>query len=353
MTISEIKEEPCGAAEESTIEQFLLQCTSCGVCRTSCSFLDAHGSPDEIISLSKRDLFLCTNCGACKPACPSGLDPAEALLLAKQLLIETGQVPEQAAKALGSAGRFVQWGASFPFAHYSRAESVFWPGCSLAGMAPDVVLKVQQLLAEERGKAVGITLDCCADPVYEMGDLKAARKRAEAIGKSLDQQGTRTVIAGCANCIKVLRRYLPDLDVKHVLEVLPGKAAASLLPDSIYLHHPCPSYRFEALQGSARRLCGDRKIAEQGRPQCCGQGGGLPALSPGSAEACTRDVFNAAANLPLVTYCMGCKDQFLRQGKQAYHLLELLVSVPPVERPVSSVRKWLNRLVLALRARWR
>jgi Fe-S oxidoreductase len=141
------------------------------------------------------------------------------------------------------------------------------------------------------------------------------------------------------------------VNIKHVVEVLPGAIPANLsLRGSIYLHHPCPSYRFDFIRESARRLCGDREIDEQGSPQCCGQGGSLPALSPESASMCTSKIFRASSEATLVTYCMGCKDQFLREGKQAHHLLELMVSARPVDRPLSSVRKWWNRFVLRLKA---
>jgi Fe-S oxidoreductase len=353
MKISEIEETITGQESVTDSKLFLDKCTSCGVCTRACAFLGTRGKPNAVVSRPDQDIFLCTSCGACNSLCPVGLAPADALLSVKHRLIESGRIPETVSQALRSSRRFVRWGSSFPFSFHSRTETVFWPGCSLAGMAPDVVLKTRGLLSEKLGEKVGLALDCCGDPVYELGDLGAARARMRGIEQTLQQHGTTEIIAACANCIKVFRRYLPDMNVRHVLEVLPQEAFRGLPQgSSIYLHHPCPSYCFESIQASARRLCAGpgSKIIEQPRAQCCGQGGGLPALSPESANACTAEILHAAGNAALVTYCMGCKDQFLRQGRKAYHLLELLVAVPAAERPISSARKWLNRLLLALKA---
>jgi Fe-S oxidoreductase len=221
-------------------------------------------------------------------------------------------------------------------------------------MAPDTVLRTRELLAEKLGRKVGTALDCCSDPAYQLGDLETTRETALSIGTRVEQAGITHVITGCVNCVKVLRRYLRGVKVEHVLEVLPEAAVPAGIGGTVYLHHPCPSHCFESIQNGARRQCKSlgSAVVEQTRPLCCGQGGGLPALSPELADACTGEILHAAEKMPLVTYCMGCKDRFLRQGKRAYHILELLVSGRPADRPVSSLRKWINRLVLALKLKW-
>ena len=44
---------------------------------------------------------------------------------------------------------------------------------------------------------------------------------------------------------------------------------------------------------------------------------------------------------------MGCKNKFLEKGTNTYHILELITGVKAKEKPVGSVIKWKNRLLLA------
>jgi Fe-S oxidoreductase len=334
----------------SELQDFLDRCTSCGACISACSFLEKCGAPDQLITQCDPDVFLCTGCGACADFCPEGLLPSDALLQAKHRLIQEGQVPARVLKTVHAARRYVRWGHSFPFVHYSRTDPVFWPGCSLAGMSPEVVHKTQQLLTEKLGKKVGIALDCCSDPVYQIGDFDTVRRGSLRIKKALLQHGITSIIAACTNCIKVFNKYLPGVRVDHVLEVLPHAEVRSLAGKECYLHHPCPTYRFDAVQERAKSLLGElgAGVVEQTRPRCCGFGGNVHALSTKLADASTAKVMAAAGNATIVTYCMACKDRFLSKGSRVYHILELLVSTTPASRSISSAHKWFNRFVLML-----
>jgi len=333
---------------DSELQGFLGRCTSCGACTSACSFLGQRGTPDRLIARNDPDVFLCTGCGACADLCPEGLLPSDALLQTKHRLIEAGQVPDRVLKAVRAAQRYVRWGHSFPFVHYSRTDTVFWPGCSLAGMSPEVVHKTQQILTDKLGKKVGIALDCCSDPAYQIGDFDTVRRGAQKVRAALEQKGITTVIAACTNCIKVFSKHLPGMRVDHVLEVLPHAAVKTLAGKECYLHHPCPTYRFNAVQAGARghlRELG-AGVVEQRHPRCCGFGGNVHALSTQLADASTEEIMTAAGQASIVTYCMACKDRFLSKGSRAYHILELLVSTTPVTRPISSTRKWFNRFIL-------
>ena len=336
---------------DSKVQDFLDRCTSCGACISACSFLEKRGTPDRLIARNDPDVFLCTGCGACAYFCPEGLLPSDALLQAKHRLLKTGQVPDCVLKAVRAARRFARWGHSFPFAHYSRTDTVFWPGCSLAGMSPQVLRKTQQLLTEKLGKKVGIALDCCSDPTYQIGDLDAVHEACVGIREKIESRGITTIVSGCTNCVKILRKHLPGVRVDHVLEVLPHAAVKSLAGKECYLHHPCPTYRFDAVQAAARNFLVEQgaAVVEQTRPRCCGFGGNVHALSTELADESSDAVMATAGKASIVTYCMACKDRFLSKGSRVYHILELVVSAAPVNRPVSSVQKWFNRFLLALR----
>jgi Fe-S oxidoreductase len=217
-------------------------------------------------------------------------------------------------------------------------------------MSPEVVHKTQQLLTDKLGKKVGIALDCCSDPAYQIGDFDTVRRGAQKVRAALKQKGITSIIAACTNCVKILSKHLPGVRVDHVLEVLPHAAVQSLAGKECYLHHPCPTYRFDAVQAAARSLLGElgAGVVEQTRPRCCGFGGNVHALSTELADASTEEIITAAGQASIVTYCMACKDRFLSKGSRAYHILELLVSATPALRSISSAHKWFNRFVLML-----
>jgi hypothetical protein len=113
-----------------------------------------------------------------------------------------------------------------------------------------------------------------------------------------------------------------------------------------YLHHPCPSFQFNGIGQYARTITKSTNN-ENSRPSCCGHGGGISLLSSDLSEKFTDKIIKSSNGNSVVTYCMGCKGKFLERGKKAYHLLELMTGVKPIEKPVSSGKKWANRFLLA------
>jgi len=333
----------------NTVTQFLKECSTCGQCQSACPFLDEYGNPGEIISQRPHLAFLCTNCTGCDRLCPLDLSPAEALFRTKEQLIEEGRIPKKAATALRLARSFAERGHKTPFIQYPNTETVFWPGCSLAGTSPETVKKTTTLLSELLGSEIGIALDCCFDPLYQMGDTKPVREACIRIRKRFENAGIKKVIVGCLNCQKVFREYLPELKVHYVLELLPDGIMSEAPDRDLYLHHPCPFYRFDNITEKAKNilLAVDDNVDEQEKPACCGLGGNLNNQSPDLFERFTERVTMDAYGASIVTSCMGCKNTFLRRGRETYHILELITGVKPVSKPVSSLKKWTNRLILA------
>jgi len=338
---------------DSEIGNFLDRCTSCGSCAGACTFLNERSTPDQLIARRDQDVFLCTGCGACADFCPEGLQPSDALLQAKYLLLKSGEVPERVSKAVCRARRYARWGHSVPFAYYSRIDTVFWPGCSLSGMSPELVLKTRELLAHRLGREIGIALDCCANPEYQSGAFDGVRETSLHIKGVMERKGIKTVITACTNCLKMFHAYLPSVKVVHVLDRIPHAETQSLDGKACYLHHPCPTYQFTEVQQKAADLLGKLGpgVVEQTRPQCCGFGGNMHAISPESADKNRQLVLNSAGNTMIVTYCMSCKERFLEKGKPVSHLLELLVPCKRADKPLSAATKWFNRFLLAQKIR--
>lgn len=150
---------------------------------------------------------------------------------------------------------------------------------------------------------------------------------------------------------------MPEIKTEHILETWPENLPSgyySYLKD-VYLHHPCPSFRFEQIRDLAEgHIKSSVKISSRATlPQCCGLGGATHALSERLSDQFTERVIIDSKNAPVVTYCMGCKNKFLKSGKEAYHILEFLTGMKPLTRPVSSKKKWLNRFLLSMGYRLR
>jgi uncharacterized membrane protein YdjX (TVP38/TMEM64 family)/Fe-S oxidoreductase len=395
----------------SRIHEFIQNCENCGTCKGACPFLDTYGTPGKIITENPEKVFLCSNCGACDMVCKENLRPSEILFEVKRAVLKNGSLPTEVKNALASAQGYAMRGHQIPFSHYASADTVFWPGCGLAGTSPEIVKKTVRLLSKHLDKKVGLVLDCCFDPLYQFGDVDSVEKASERIQAKLKRHGVTRVITGCASCTKILLSHLSEMKVEHIIEALPGNLADPSLVDNpsappfisplakggnkgvrgstggLFLHHPCPSFRLDGLRERAKlyvQMCNEvflkednnisspppsslskgglsgslpfikegdggllAEIQESVRPSCCGHGGGLSSTSNDLSKKFTEKVIMAAKGNPVVTYCMGCKGKFLQEGQKAYHLLEFITGVNPIEKPVSSGKKWVNRFLLA------
>jgi len=358
----------------SRIHEFMQNCENCGRCKQVCPFLDTYGTPDKIITENPEKVFFCSNCGACNTVCKENLQPSEILFEMKAMLLKNGSLPVEVKDALTSAQGYALRGHRFPFSHYTSADIVFWPGCGISGTSPELVKKTVQLLTNHLNKKVGLVLDCCFDPLYQLGDVDSVKGAAERVHYKLGKHKITHIITGCTNCRKTLSQYLPDIKVEHIFETLsnndgtnPSFSTFTINPPSplftspfsnggcrevkgdtgeFYLHHPCPSFRFDGIGKYARTITKSTN-SENPRPSCCGHGGGISSLSSDLSEKFTDKIIQSSHGNSVVTYCMGCKGKFLERGKKAYHLLELMTGVKPIEKPVSSGRKWVNRFFLA------
>ena len=328
------------------------ECAGCGSCAVSCPFLQRYGTPDEIIKGHPQDVFLCTNCGGCSSKCALGLSPAEAIFQTKFDLIQAGNIPGMVRQALNEARGFADTGHRFPFACYSTTDTVFWPGCGLAGSYPAIVRRIPKILREHLGIKVGVVLDCCYDPVYQFGDVNTANTAIESIRENLKRHNISRVITGCPNCQKIFSLFLKDITVEHILEVMPQDAFTPELEKQIFLHHPCQPFQSGHIhiRQIARELLDrqDQAILDSREHLCCGYGGGLSTISPALAGQFRDRIMHASGDKPIVTYCTGCKHRFIKQGKNSFHILEFVHGIRPLQKPIPSFQRWINRFVLVL-----
>jgi uncharacterized membrane protein YdjX (TVP38/TMEM64 family)/Fe-S oxidoreductase len=344
-------------------------CPACGTCKNICPFLAEYGAPDRILRECPEVSFYCASCRRCDTVCPQGLSPSAAFFEVKRRMVRQDAISPAVRKALDGARRFAKTGHGFPFFYCQSADTVFWPGCGLAANRPGLVRRVRNILSSRLHKRIGLVLDCCYDPVYGLGDTETAFTALLEIGKRLQDHGVRQVITGCLNCHTLLSEHLEGIQVVFILEVLPPEIFEKQQIESVYLHHPCPSSRWEAIRNRAREIVEspgtdftergtdlksvppDLPVSEASAAQCCGNGGGLSALRPDLAARFLDRITGEAAGRTIVTYCAGCQNRFLQRGAEAVHLLECLPEVRPRRTILSPLAQWANRFYLALEAR--
>jgi Fe-S oxidoreductase len=345
------------------MNDFANLCPSCGACESVCPFLMEYGTPNRILEEHPEASFFCTACGRCDLVCPRGFSPSTAFFDAKQRMVRLDEIPAPVRKTLAGARRFARAGHGLLFAHYQSADTVFWPGCGLAANRPGLVRRIQNILNSRLHKRVGLALDCCFEPVYGLGDKETAYSALHGIDNRLHDHGVRQVITACPNCHKLLSENLDEIQVFFILEVLPPDVFEKQQMESVYLHHPCPSSRWQTIRNRATEVVKsldtnvrsntipDPLGAEESMAYCCGDGGGLSASDPSLANRFLEQITGAAAGRRIVTYCTGCQNRFLKQGVKALHLLECLSQVKPRRAIPSPFTQWVNRFFLALAAR--
>lgn len=335
-------------------------CTGCGICKDACPFLSECGTPDEILTGRPEVSFYCTSCRRCDLLCPLDLSPSSALFKVKERLIRDGQVPPLVKKALDGSRGFTKAGHGFPFSFYGKAETVFWPGCALAANRPDLISKIRNVLRSRLNRKIGLVLDCCYDPVYELGDTDTALAALRDIHKRLQNLEVKQVITGCLNCYKLLSGHLEEIKVVFILDILPADLFEKHWPRAAFLHHPCPSSRWNELMTKAGCVFGHLRTSstdinpvssEPPVALCCGNGGGVSASSPALADRFLDRIIEEAKGETLVTYCFGCQNRFLGHGVNSVHLLEGLSGRAPRRKVASMPVQWGNRFILAITAK--
>lgn len=341
-------------------------CTGCGECLEICPFLAQLGTPDKILRNLPEAVFLCTSCLRCATVCPLHLSPAAAFREAKEQLIRQNQISPPLCKAVEKARMFAETGHKFPFSFHEYAGTVFWPGCGLPANSPNLIDKIRNILSSHLHEKVGLILDCCFDPVFELGDLRTTLTALQEINRRLHDGNVKRVITGCLNCHKLLSHYLRDIEVIFVLEALPPEYFKYRGEGPVYLHHPCPSSQWAEIRNAAERLVNhihepDHSLSSADKfngikapaPMCCGAGGGLSSLSPELAGRFVERIIEEGKGRTIITYCTGCRNRFLQRDVPAIHLLECLAKTPPHKKVPSPLRQWINRLIPATKARFR
>ena len=329
-----------GSAEAIQEAGRCLDCR-CNSCVKDCEFLKMHGFPKSIaqrfhdrLGEVSRTAYSCNICGLCATVCPEGLDMGKLCMALREELVGKGEGPlpeHQAVKnmqeyVLSDSFRLVQ-----PDPRTGGCKRVFFPGCSLSGYAPDLVMKSYQYLLNHLPDT-GIILGCCGGPTHFLGEQAAFRQIVKDIEDDMGRLGASEIIVACPDCSRTLKENFPRLQVKSIYEVMVEQGLPDGVPTggqwTFSLHDSCTARYQPDLRDSVRYLIRQmeyeiEEVEYSGeKARCCGMGGMVPFVDFALAGEITKrraDEFNH----DIISYCAGCREA-LAMNKASLHILDLV-----------------------------
>jgi glutamate synthase (NADPH) small chain len=334
--------------------QRCIQC-ECMECVKVCEYLKAYGRyPRKYLREIYNNLSIvkgertsnqfinsCSLCGLCAEVCPEDLGMAPVIHEARRAMVSQNRMPPS---AHDFALRDMQFsnGASAALARNlpgcSASDYVFFPGCQLAGSAPEHVEKVYGYLREKLGN-VGLMLRCCGAPADWSGETDRFQSALAELQGEYTALGAPQIIVACSSCYQIFKTNLPEARTISLWEVydqygMPEEArVAGARAPVVSIHDPCTTRYEPQIQESARALVRrlGYKIEElplsRERTECCSYGGVMWLANRPLAEAVVRRRINES-QADYVTYCAVCRDFFAARGKRTLHLLDMIYGAP-------------------------
>jgi NADPH-dependent glutamate synthase beta subunit-like oxidoreductase len=360
------------AAAARAEAQRCLNCI-CSQCVQNCAFLQHYTqqfpyTPKELVRLIRERgaidpliPYSCHYCGLCQAVCPQDLHAGQVCLAARETLVTQGRGPLPPHQDIQN---YVKWGSSptytlsRPDPATGKADRVFFPGCSLAGHATEVVKATYSHLLRKLPDT-GIMLNCCGAPSYFMGEKEVMLRIIRQVAGEIEMLGAQEVIVACPHCHQIFREFLPEIKTTTIYEVLnhvgvPDRAS-SQAPAIFNIQDSCGARQAPQIHAAVRRLVTDlgHGVEEMGhnreRSICCGSGGMVPAVAPELARRMT-DFRLSEASRDLVTYCASCRARLAKAGHPTLHVLDLAFNPAwpqtKTEPPPPSLRRWRRRLRL-------
>ena len=312
------------------------------------------GTIDQEATWATRLISTCNQCGLCREACPERIDIGAFLRQSLRTMQAKGAMPwafhdfwlRDMAMADGETALYV------PPPGGAKPKYLFFPGCQLGASEPAYVEKSFAWLLSRQPES-GLWLRCCGAPAEWAGEAELHGEKLRELRDRWEELGRPELIFGCATCREMFSRFLPEIPGSFLLERMaawgidPPAAPAGGKTCSVF--DPCASRDAPPLQSSVRSLLEQMKIpllplSHEGRmARCCSFGGHTAIADP----RYTREVAKARTeerDTVYIAYCANCRDTFARQGKEAYHILDLLFGLHGPDRPAPRLtERWENR----------
>ncbi|NLT58284.1 MAG: NAD(P)-binding protein [Clostridiales bacterium] len=338
---------PAGGAytpEEAAREAARCIACACMECVKACPFMQRHGAyPKKYLREVYNNLSIamgthhangmintCALCGQCGAVCPNGLDMRAMFRAARRHMTDSGKMPPSTFEFALLDMDYSLSEACFlarPAPAGDRCAHLFFPGCQLCASEPALVQALyRDLLARFPGE-VGLLLGCCGIMALWAGDDKRFEAAAAQLLAAHEALGRPTVLTGCLNCAQTLRDHL-GMEAVGVWEVLGGPGDARE-PTQMALRHACGGRFDPGVFGKVAAFAASLgcAVAEEQTAllsTCCGYGGLLAFTDAALSSEFTAAGVTGSDEVPVLTYCINCRDLLLKNGARARYLLELL-----------------------------
>ena len=366
------KKIPCstdGYSKEEAIEEAkrCIQC-HCDECMKSCVYLREYKKHPGLLAREiynntqiimgdhqmNKPMNSCSLCGQCTVTCPNGFDMSQVCKSARENMVSTDKMP-LAPHEFALMDMLFSNSEAFlcrPQPGYETCRYVFFPGCQAGAIAPDVVTEAYEDLCRRTEGGVALMLGCCGAISEWAGRYEMTEKVNEQLKQELAKLGDPMIIAGCPSCMKQLKESL-GAKVTGIWEILkeiglPGQAKGLEIP--VAIHDACGARGDTQTQDTIRELLADMGCTvvnteySRDRSPCCGYGGLTAYANKEMADKMTEKCLERSDS-PYITYCMACRDRFVREGRESRHILELLYGINAANMPDISEKRY-NRLEL-------
>lgn len=359
--------------EEAVLEaQRCVKC-DCTLCRDACELFDYFRKEprqiigDAIASQHTGDFAVtrqtttqliasCNLCGLCGKVCPKGIDIGMMAYDFRHFKRLSGKYPPAYADFYLKDMRFSNTEAAYAAKPGAPGPGswMFFPGCQLGAETPLYITEAYGYLLGKNAGA-GIMLACCGAPADWGGEAEENAAALEAIRGEWERQGRPLMICACPTCMKQFARFLPEMEVVSLYEILceyglpenagasagmvmpagaeagvPAVAQASGAPGrAVSVFDPCAGRDFPKARESVRAILETLGLRTEELPysgeeaQCCGAGAQAASANPKLAGLMTKNRISEN-ELPYICYCANCRDTFRLYGKEAVHVLDLV-----------------------------
>ena len=249
---------------------------------------------------------------------------------------------------MAKTGMALQQGLSFSpvLLHIPRSEAIFWSGCALMKLDPELLEKTMAVLRREEPE-LAFASGCCGQPTVYLFPEKS-EKRQNTLTEALRSSGVRRIYAACPNCILELQK-LGEFEIIPIwLTLAKHLTASDLVPTGgqFVWHDPCPIRHDPSQLAAVRELLAlsGCDYTEPGNIRCCGNVHMLRTTDPQKSAAIRRRrLAELDERRTIASCCEGCLDAFRTEGRDTCHLLELLFGR-------STQRNWSNHFKNAKKA---
>jgi Fe-S oxidoreductase len=280
----------------------------------------------------------CSLCTQCTMICPHDFPVADVCRTSRQEMVLDKHMPP-------SAHEFALEDMQFSLSDFctlsrhqpgsSTSRYLFYPGCQLAGSAPETVKNTYAFLRQQLPDGVGLQLSCCGIPAHWAGQDELFAETMTRFKLEHEKLGKPTVITACSSCLAIFKEFAGDIETVSLWEVLDGlqlptdRAAASKQDQPLTIHDPCTARHHQVMRTSVRNICTrlGLDIVEHDYSgeltDCCGYGGLMQTANPQLGEKAARVKAERSEHAGLA-YCAMCRDNLAAVGSPVAHLLDYI-----------------------------